>query len=86
MSLEKAIYKMTGFPAERLGLKNRGRIGSGFAADLVVFDPEKIVDRATYTEPRQAPEGVLYVMVNGAMVLDRGQSTGKLPDRVLRNP
>ena len=84
MSLEQAIYKMTGFPAQRLGLKDRGRLASGLAADLVIFDPAKILDKATYAKPRQSPVGIMFVFVNGVVVLDHGHYTGTLPGRVLR--
>ena len=84
LSLEQAIYKMTGFPAQRLGLHNRGRIGCDLAADVVVFDPATVIDRATYARPQEVPVGIVYVAVNGALVLDGGQCTGKLPGRVLR--
>ncbi len=84
LSLEDAIYKMTGFPARRLGLRDRGLIQPGLAADLVVFNPETIVDRATYADPRLAPAGIAYVAVNGQLALDGGEPTGSLSGRVLR--
>ena len=84
MSLETAVYKMTGFPAQRLCLRDRGRVAEGLAADLVVFDPEAIIDRATFEEPHQYPEGVPYVFVNGEPVIDGAKHTDARPGRVLR--
>ena len=72
LPLEEAIRKMTSFPANRLNLKDRGIIREGFYADLVVFDEEKIIDRATYEEPRQFPEGIEYLFVNGRILLEKG--------------
>ena len=63
---------MTGAPAARLGLTDRGRIADGLAADLVVFDPATVRSLATYEEPRQYPEGIPYVFVNGVAVVDGG--------------
>jgi len=83
MSIEKAIYKMTGFPSERLGLKDRGRIAPGFAADLVVLDPVAVIDEATYLEPCRHPTGIPYVLVNGKIVIDQGSHTGALPGQLL---
>ena len=83
LSLPEAIYKMSGFPAQRFGLKDRGRIGEGMAADLVVLDPAAVADRATWQEPRRTPVGVEWVMVNGEVVIERGTPTGRLPGRVL---
>jgi N-acyl-D-amino-acid deacylase len=84
MSLETAIRKMTGFPAERLRLRSRGRIGVGMAADLVVFDPKAVIDRATFDDPHQFPDGIHYVFVNGKAVLAGGRHTGARPGKVLR--
>ena len=84
MSLETAILKMTGFPASRLGLRDRGRIAEGLKADLVVFDPETVIDNATFEEPQQYPEGIPHVFVNGEAVISDGRHTGARPGRVLR--
>ena len=84
LSLEDAVRKMTGFPAERIGLRDRGRIEEGLAADLVVFDPETVVDVATYEDPHRFPEGVPHVFVNGEAIVRDGELTGALPGRVLR--
>ena len=83
LSLEEAIYKMTGLPALKLGLKDRGVIREGAVADLVIFNPEKIRDRATYQEPQLYPEGIEYVIVNGEIVVKNGEHTGRLPGRFL---
>jgi N-acyl-D-aspartate/D-glutamate deacylase len=84
LSLETAVYKMSGFPAQRLGLRDRGRIAEGLAADLVVFDPESVIDRATFEEPHQYPDGIPYVFVNGEAIVANGGHTGARPGRVLR--
>jgi N-acyl-D-amino-acid deacylase len=82
--LEDMVRKMTALPAQRLGLVDRGLIRPGCAADVVCFDAEQIRDRASYENPRQAPDGVPYVVVNGEVVIDNHQHTGKTPGRVLR--
>jgi N-acyl-D-amino-acid deacylase len=84
LSLEEAVYKMSGFPAQRFGLKDRGRIAKGLGADLVVFDPATVADRSTFSEPVQTAVGINWVMVNGQWVIENGAPTGKLPGRVLR--
>jgi N-acyl-D-amino-acid deacylase len=84
MSLPQAIRKITGFPAEILGLEGRGLLKEGYWADVVLLDPERIADRATYEQPEQYPEGIPYVMVNGELVVDQGKTTGNLPGRALR--
>lgn len=84
MSVEEAVAKMSGRPAERLGLADRGLTRPGYAADLVLFDMETVCDRATFEQPHQYPEGIPYVMVNGQWVIYAGEHTGALPGRVLR--
>ena len=84
MPLEEAIRKMTSLPARRLGLKDRGVLAEGKAADIVVFNPAAIVDQATYEDPRQYPLGIRQVIVNGVLTAEGGQHTGKLGGRVLR--
>jgi N-acyl-D-amino-acid deacylase len=74
---------MTSPPAQKLGLKDRGPLGENYWADVTFFDPEKVRDRATYTDPHQYAEGAPYVMVNGELVVDAGKITGKLPGKVL---
>jgi N-acyl-D-amino-acid deacylase len=85
LSLEEAVRKMTSAPAARLGLPDRGLLRDGFAADLVVFDPARVRANATYDEPRQYPDGIEYVAVNGELVVDGGAHTGALPGRALRS-
>jgi N-acyl-D-aspartate/D-glutamate deacylase len=74
---------MTSFPAQRVGLKDRGLIRTGFHADIVVFDPEKVVDKATFDQPAQFPEGIDKVIVNGRIVVDSGELTEARPGKVL---
>ena len=85
MSLPEAIRKVTGFPAEILGLTDRGILKVGAWADVVLLDPQRVADRSTYEEPEQYPEGIPYVLVNGELVVDRGETTGRLPGRALRH-
>jgi N-acyl-D-amino-acid deacylase len=84
--LEAAIHKMTGQPAQRLGLRDRGLLAPGMKADLVVFDPARVIDRSTAAEPQAPPEGIEYVFVNGEAVVDGGQPTRARPGRVLYGP
>jgi N-acyl-D-aspartate/D-glutamate deacylase len=83
LSLEKAVFKMSGFPAQRFGLRDRGHIAEGMAADLVLFDSEQITDRSTWKEPLRRAVGVELVMVNGKIAFQNGTPTGCLPGRVL---
>jgi N-acyl-D-amino-acid deacylase len=85
-TLAQAIHKMTGLPARRLGLSDRGVIRPGAKADLVVFDPRRVGDRATFEAPHQYPAGIEHVVVNGRFVIRDGEHTGSLPGRVLRLP
>lgn len=84
VSLNEAIYKMSGFPAERFRIKDRGLLRPGYGADLVIFDPETVADRATWEQPCLAPVGIDRVIVNGRTVVLDGLPTGGLPGRVLR--
>jgi N-acyl-D-aspartate/D-glutamate deacylase len=84
LTLQEAVRKMTSFPAQKLGLRDRGLVREGMWADLVLLDPQTIADRATYEAPHQYPQGIPYVLVNGALVVDRGEHTGALPGKVLR--
>lgn len=83
-SLETAIAKMTSMPADRLGLRSRGRIADGLAADLVVFNPLTVRSDATYEQPREFPCGIEHVIVNGTPVVDGVIHTGATPGRALR--
>jgi dihydroorotase/N-acyl-D-amino-acid deacylase len=86
MPLEEAVRKATSLPAQRLGIQDRGLVREGLYADLVIFDPETIIDRATYEKPHQYAAGIEYVVVNGEIVLDRGRFTDARPGRVIRGP
>ena len=86
LRLEDAIRKMTSLNANKLGLQQRGLLVPGYWADVTVFDAERVIDRATFTEPFQYNEGIEFVIVNGELVLNRGQHTGKRPGRALRKP
>jgi len=83
ISLEQAVHKMTGLTASQLHFTDRGLIKNGFAADLVIFDPATVADRATFTDPFQYPVGIETVVVNGRIVLDRGRHTGERPGVVI---
>jgi len=83
LSLEEMIRHMTSAAAQRLGLNGRGLVKEGLVADLVVFNSETIIDRATFDEPKKYPAGIDYVLVNGAVVIDEGQHTGVLNGRTL---
>ena len=83
VKLEEAVRKMTSLPAARFGLEERGMLKRGWRADVTVFDPRTVADRATFEKPREYPVGIAFVFVNGAMVLERGEHTGKRPGRVL---
>ena len=84
LRLPEAIRKMTGFPAQRLGLPDRGLLRTGYKADIVVFNPDTVKAPATKEAPKQYPLGIEYVIVNGQVVIDRGTNTGALPGRALR--
>jgi N-acyl-D-amino-acid deacylase len=83
ISLPFAIRSMTSLPAQIMGLKDRGWIRNGYWADLVIFDLEKVADRATFTKPHQYPDGIPFVLVNGVFVVDGGSFTNATPGRVL---
>ena len=86
LTLELAIHKMTGLPAGNLRLTNRGLIREGYFADITIFDPKTVIDRATFEEPNQYPVGINFVIVNGQIEVDNGQRTPALAGRVLRGP
>ena len=84
LTLEEAIRKMTGAPASRLGLHDRGLIRDGMKADLVIFDPKRVIDRSTFKDPQLFSEGIDRVLVNGETVFEDGKVTGRLPGVVIR--
>ena len=86
ISLQEAIYKLTSLPATNLKIKKRGLLKPGYFADVVIFDPKKIQDHATFENPHQLSTGVEHVFVNGTQVLNNGNHTGKFPGRVVRGP
>ncbi|MGH9941408.1 MAG: N-acyl-D-amino-acid deacylase family protein [Pyrinomonadaceae bacterium] len=86
LSLAEAIRKMTSWPATRMRLASRGMIKEGCWADVVIFDYDKIQDRATYEQPLRSPEGIDYVLVNGQVVIEQGQHTGARPGQVIYGP
>ena len=84
LSLEEAVRKMTSFPAQTFRMKRKGLLVEGFDADLIIFDPETIIDRSTYEEPDNKPEGIRFVLVNGHISLEDGVLTGAASGKVLR--
>ncbi len=85
ISLQEAVRKMTGAPAQKLGIKDRGLLREGYKADITIFDPMTVKDAATFTEPQKYPAGIPYVIVNGTLVVEKGEHTGALPGKALRN-
>jgi len=86
LSLPEAIRKMTSLPARILGLTNRGQLREGFAADIAVVDPARVRETNSFQKPKSYAEGIPYVLVNGVLVIDRGQHTGARPGKALRGP
>ena len=84
--LEEAVRRLTSLPAETLNIPERGRLAPGYFADLVVFDPEVVADRATFENPHQYAVGVLHVLVNGVAIVREGSHTGAMPGRAVRGP
>jgi N-acyl-D-amino-acid deacylase len=84
LKLEEAIRKMSAMPAARLGLTDRGVIKKGMKADLVIFDPSRVIDRSSFKEPQLVSEGIRLVMVNGQPVWDRDKTTGRMPGAIIR--
>jgi len=84
--LAEAVRRLSGLPATNLGLDHRGFIKQGMFADVVVFDPQTIADRATFEQPHQYSVGVKHVFVNGVQVLKDGEHTGSKPGRALWGP
>ena len=86
ISIEEAIRKLTSLPASNLKIKKRGSLSKGYFADLAIFNPEKIQDHATFTDPHQLSSGMVHVFVNGEQVLKDGEHTGAKPGRIVRGP
>jgi N-acyl-D-amino-acid deacylase len=84
LGLEEAIRKMTSLPAQRFRISDRGLLRTGMYADITIFDPETIIDKATYAEPHQFPEGIKQVIINGKIAVDNGKFTGILAGQTLR--
>ena len=83
MPLEEAIYKMSGLPAQTIGMQDRGVLQAGMAADIVVFDPETVIDKATYQEPSLMSEGIIHTLVNGQFAWKNGKATGNKAGKAL---
>jgi N-acyl-D-amino-acid deacylase len=86
LTLEDAIRKMTSLAAQKLRLSDRGVIKAGMWADVVVFDADRVTDKATFAQPNQLSEGMDYVLVNGVPVIAGGRATNALPGQLLRGP
>jgi N-acyl-D-amino-acid deacylase len=84
LTLEDAIRRMTSFPAQKLGLTDRGLIKEGNWADIVLFNPNTVIDKATFDEPHQFPEGIPHVIVNGIVVVENNKQLRKYPGKVIR--
>ncbi|MFH0991647.1 MAG: D-aminoacylase [bacterium] len=86
LSLEEAVRKMTSLPAARFGIQERGLVKTGFFADVVIFDPNTVIDKATFIDPHQYSVGIEHVFVNGSIVWEQGKVTENRPGRVIRGP
>lgn len=86
ISLQEAVHRLTQFPANNLKLKDRGTLAPGYFADIAVFDPAKVKDKATFEKPHQLAEGMVHVFVNGTQVLKAGSHTGAKPGRFVKGP
>jgi len=84
ISLQEAIRKMTSAPAQKMEIRDRGLLREGMWADITIFDPKTVIDRATFEDPHQYPLGIEYVIVNGQIVIQKGEHTGTMAGRVLR--
>jgi len=84
LSLPEILKKITSVPALKFGFLRRGVLKQEYYADVVIFDGDKVIDKATWTDPHQYPAGIEYVIVNGKVVIERGTHTGNLSGRVLR--
>jgi N-acyl-D-aspartate/D-glutamate deacylase len=86
VSLAEAVQKMTSMNAEKINIADRGLLKEGYWADVTIFNPDTVIDKATFENPHQYPVGIPYVIVNGAVVLDNGKHTGARPGKVIRGP
>jgi N-acyl-D-amino-acid deacylase len=86
LTLAEAIHKMTGLPAARVGLRARGLLRERMYADVTIFDPQQVIDRATFEMPNQHPEGIKYVIINGRISVGDGKRTPALAGQVIRGP
>ena len=86
ITLPEAVKKMTSMNADKIGIKDRGRLKEGACADVTIFDPDRVIDRATFENPHQFPVGIEYVIVNGRVTIDKGQHTGALAGHVIYGP
>jgi N-acyl-D-aspartate/D-glutamate deacylase len=86
LTLPEAVKKMTSMNADKIGVKDRGRLKEGAAADVTIFDQDRVIDRATFAQPHQFPVGIDYVIVNGQVTIDKGQHTGALAGQVIYGP
>ena len=85
LSLPEAIRKMTSAPARKMGIYDRGILREGHMADITIFDPDTVIDRATYDRPHQYPHGIVHVLINGELVIHQGEHTGVLAGTLIRN-
>jgi N-acyl-D-aspartate/D-glutamate deacylase len=86
ITLPEAVKKMTSMNADKIGIKDRGRLKESVFADVTIFDPDRVSDRATFENPHQFPVGIEYVIVNGQLTIDKGQHTGALAGQVIYGP
>lgn len=86
VTLPDAVAKMTSMNADKIGIRDRGRLKEGLFADVTVFDRDRVIDRATFEHPHQFPVGIEYVIVNGEVTIDKGQHTGALAGKVIYGP
>lgn len=86
LTLPEAVKKMTSMNADKIGIKDRGRLKPGMWADITVFDADRVIDRATFEDPQQYPVGIEYVIVNGAVTVDKAQHTGAMAGKVIYGP
>lgn len=84
LSLEQAIHKMSGLPAQTIGMEDRGLLKVGMAADMTIFDPSTIIDQATYQEPTLPSEGIIHTIVNGQFAWQNGAATGAKAGKTLK--